>query len=261
MRVVEYTALTRMDGFAALDAAPLSGPGIGGFRFVRARRAERTGLRALVLERIRERIAGGRLRVTGSLAVLFVGSLTLAVIACGPRPAPPLAKARDAHALSRFAYTRATPAGGSQAGDSVKLPELAAVIEPAHAAGTSPISTSALPPARDASARFALPTKIEPLADTQPSLVRLAAAGGADEFIPLLPMVEVVTPEAPEAETNSEIRHDRATRHKRSTLRTRRAKSGVTPSGAAPKKIVRAPRWAQQMFDTPWQSTAFSYIR
>jgi hypothetical protein len=271
MRVVEYTALTRMDGFAALDAAPLSGPGIGGFRFVRARRAERTGLRALVLERIRERIAGGRLRVTGSLAVLFVGSLTLAVIACGPRPAPPLAKARDAHALSRFAYTRATPAGGSQAGDTVKLPELAAVIEPAHAAGTSPISTSALPPARDASARFALPTKIEPLADTRPSLVRLAAAGGADEFIPLLPMVEVVTPEAPEADpmlppeptvkNKREIRRDRATRHKHSTPRARRAKSGVTPSGAAPKKIVRAPRWAQQMFDTPWQSTAFSYIR
>jgi hypothetical protein len=257
MRFVEYTALARMDGFAALDAAPFSGPGIGGFRFIPAKRAERTGLGGLIARRL----AHWRLRVTGSLAVLFVGSLTLAVIAgpascpCGVRPAPSTAAASDTNDISRFGYTRVTAA------EIPQIPELTAVIAPAHAAGTSPISTSALPPARGASARLALPTTIEPLADVRP--IQLAAAGGADELIPMLPMVEIVTPDAPAPEAKSEIRRDRATpaRHKTNTLRARRAKSGLTPSSGAPKKAPRAPRWAQQMFETPWQSKAFSYIR
>ncbi len=87
--------------------------------------------------------------------------------------------------------------------------------------------------------------------------------------MPTLPIAEIATPEEPEAlpakteakpaisETHHSEAHAVAKHHPRSVLHARRARNRVDPA----KKYGRAPRWAQQMFENPWQSKAFSYIR
>jgi hypothetical protein len=156
------------------------------------------------------------------------------------------------------------------------------MIETVDPAGSSPISTSALPPpaeepVREALARSArlgvLPTRIEALTDAKPKPIRLAAASPADDLlIPTLPMVEIETPDAagatavePEPQAASDTQTARepvvSKRRNRSALRARKARSNADPASVAAKRYARAPRWAQQMFETPWQSKAFSYIQ
>ncbi len=309
MRVVEYRVLaaagspvgglTPMDGFAALDRPLSADAAIGGFRIIRPRPVE---VAAATVGDTR-RSTSARLHASGTLSVLFIGGLALAVLA-GPASCPcnsartdaaSVAVASHARGLSRFAYTRAAaidiasdapapvelwdaPVGtaGAADGENRTLPQLAAVIEPD--AGTSPISTSALPRAEDdpidkllaAPAHLgALPTGIETLADAAPKPIRLAAAA-VDEVVPMLPLVEITTPDAPEvipiesapkAATETDVQPERAKPepHARRSLRGRRARAHAARSAYA--KLVREPRWAQQMFETPWQNSAFSYVR
>jgi hypothetical protein len=284
--VVEYMALPRafavlsgMDDFAALAGGPAADPAIGGFRIVRPR----SGLPPRVRARAMRRLARARQHVTGSLSLLFILGLALAILAgpssclCGLQQADAasLEMKGDATLLSRFAYTRASAIGSPSATHKGgTLPKLAALVEPHEPAGTigtSPISTAAITPLSEARASTTrpaplgvLPTKIETLADAAPKPIRLAAAAPAeDSLIPMLPMVEIATPEAPETvtvetetkpATHREAHHRRAFAH-RHAHNSRRASSYSSP------KIVRAPRWAKQMFETPWQSSAFSYIR
>jgi len=306
MRVVVNRALTQasgiltgMDGFAPLGGTLAAGPTIGGFRIVRSKPTQNARMR---VRRLR-RMTGTRLHASGSLSALLVGALTLAVLA-GPASCPCdpktgggalLAATSDAKTLSRFAYTRAsqidlpsetaTPLDLDAAATDADgaLPKLAALVEPyepAYAGGVSPISTAAITPADDARNSFTgrvslgafLPER-ETLTDAAPKLIRLAAAGPADDLIiPTLPMVEIATPDTseatateaePEAESHAHTAHKRALskRRSRSAQRARKARTRVDPAIAAAQKYRRAPRWAKQMFDNPWQSSAFSYIQ
>jgi hypothetical protein len=116
------------------------------------------------------------------------------------------------------------------------------------------------------------PPSVETLAAAPPRIRLAAAAPDASELVPLLPLVEIVTPEETPAALNSEPPPQFApeTAHPASVTsesappkvrskrrhRTRKARKADPPS-----KVARAPRWAQQMFDNPWQSSAFSYVR
>lgn len=288
MRVVEYragtdasaeAALTPMDDFAALRANRAALPAIGGYRILRPRPVRRPPAPSRTLQRL----ASARLRATGFLSVLFVGGLGLAVLAgpancpCHARLAAAPETLRDARLLSRFAYMKAAPIDPDAA---LPMLSMAALVEPYEAPGSSmgasPISTSAIAPlgkepARDADtwrARVAgFPAKIETLSEAAPKLVRLAAASPPeDDLTPTLPVLVITTPAAPEV-TAVEVKADQdaapehASRQRnRSASRARRAKRKAAKAGAS-IKVAGAPRWAQQMFDTPWQSSAFSYIR
>jgi hypothetical protein len=291
MRVVEYrvrtdaapeAALTPMDDFAALRSNRAALPAIGGYRILRPG-AGRRRARSQTLQRL----AGARLRATGFLSALFVGGLGLAVLA-GPANCPcnsGLAAApqtlRDARLVSRFAYVKAA---GTDADAELPMLSMAALVEPGDdasasmspAMGFSPISTAAIAPldnerARDtyaARARVAgFPAKIEALSEAPPRLVRLAAASPPeDDLTSLQPIVVITTPAAPEViAVDVEPDPDAAAKHvskprSRSASRARRARLSAAKAGTS-TQVARAPRWAQQMFDTPWQSSAFSYIR
>jgi hypothetical protein len=265
-----------MDDFAELRANRAALPAIGGYRILRPRPVRRPPTRSQTLQRL----AGARLRATGFLSVLFIGGLGLAVLAgpancpCHSRLAAAPETLRDARLVSRFAYTKAAAFG-----TDAELPVLsmAAIVEPDDdLAGTSPISTSAIAPpskerARDGAAARArvagFPSEIETLSDAAPKLVRLAAASPAEsDLTPTLPVVEITAPAEPEIvavdvkpDQNAGPKHASRQRN-RAAARARRAKlnaAKATPS----MKVARAPRWAQQMYATPWQSSAFSYIR
>jgi hypothetical protein len=262
-------ALARLDSFAALRVGPVTE--IGGFRFVRAQEARRT----LLLRRVSRRLAR-------PLPLLFIGVLAVAVLA-RPSSEPHAAMSHDVEHPARFAYARPSMASDADVDDRARV-ELAALVETTSAAGSSPITTSALSPSASAPARAmlakpahlgVLPPRLETLADAPPRLVRLAAAAPDDELVPMLPMVEIVTrspPDdpatepssepGPEAEPGSDAEPDRAIPKARAARnsRPRKARSRSSSSSAS-KKIQRAPRWARQMFDNPWQSSAFSYVR
>ena len=262
-------ALARLDSFAALRVGPVTE--IGGFRFVRAQEARRT----LLLRRVSRRLAR-------PLPLLFIGVLAVAVLA-RPSSEPHAAMSHDVEHPARFAYARPSMASDADVDDRARV-EFAALVETTSAAGSSPITTSALSPSASTPARAmlakpahlgVLPPRLETLADAPPRLVRLAAATPDGELVPILPMVEIVTrspPDdpatepssepGPEAEPGSDAEPDRAIPKVRAARnsRPRKARSRSSSSSAS-KKIQRAPRWARQMFDNPWQSSAFSYVR
>ncbi len=139
----------------------------------------------------------------------------------------------------------------------------------------SSISTSAIDPAATGPQREAyaapahigaLPAMIEPVSDAGPKPLRLAALSLTDSDIaPTLPAIEVATPPLPEV-LAIEAKPDNAAgthrAHKHTSLRhhARRAAAHKASSYAAGiEKLRRAPRWAQQMYVSPWQSKAFSY--
>jgi len=292
MRVVEYMGLpqasgvlTGLDGFAELAGGLSADPAIGGFRIKRARASQRTRIKARALRRT----ASTRLRASGSLSILFMGGLALAVLAgpascpCDPlHAASPLSAGNDARALSRFAYTRASEIGLARAPTAHRkataLTKLATLVDPYQSTYTkapSPISTGAIPAAGSSRKPLvglahlgALPSKIDTIAAAQPEPIRLAAADPAEIApAPILPVIDVATPEAPKAtgtgaagRTRTAHKHTVSKRRRHHAQRARKARSS-DPAVIAAKKYARAPRWAKQMFDNPWQSSAFSYIR
>ena len=111
-----------------------------------------------------------------------------------------------------------------------------------------------------------LPVKIEEVADAGPEPVRLATASNVETDVPpTLPTIEVAAPPARDVRaTNTErepVAKSRSSK-KRVTRAYRtpsalRAKSTKALGELAPK----SPKWAQQMFVTPWQTKAFSYTQ
>jgi hypothetical protein len=168
-------------------------------------------------------MSGARMRATGTLSVLFVGGLGLAVLA-GPASCPcdrtvvASAEVPDSPpSLSRFTYAIASAAAehglprasvqlnaAPIAGEG--LPTLSNVAmlepeEPEEPAGTSPITTSAIDTlaARAASPPShigLLPATPEALSDNSPKVIQLATAATGDgaELAPVLPPVVVDTP-------------------------------------------------------------------
>ena len=296
MRVVEFRALstaapagmlTCLDGFAALHGVMATDPAIGGFRIVHPRRTRS----AAAWTRALHRLTAPRLHVSSSLAVLFTAGLAAAVLA-GPASCPcapetgdtiELTRSGDATALARFAYMRASAVEVASAERAESLPQLVALAEPASTMEFSSISTSALPTPDTRPEQAVVhepahlglaPPSVETIAAAPPRIRLAAAAPEAGELAPLLPMVEIVTPnDEPEAlnveptpQFAPETAHPASVAaeiepQKARSKRTHRTRKSRARKAAPPSKVARAPRWAQQMFDNPWQSSAFSYVR
>jgi hypothetical protein len=286
MSVVEYRvrsavastgALARLDSFAATSVRRSSDPAIGGFRFVPAKGAKR-GLALRRTVRIFAR----------PLPLLLVGIVALAILA-RPESEPHAALSNNSDTLERLAYGWAALSSQARLGmamsdqpaviqelDTAAQLELAALSEPA--VGASPITTSALPPMTGASIKElptnpvplgALPRDSKTLADAPPKLMRLAAVTPIDAALVDVPPT-LDAPEDPsgappladskdEAMGGAEAQPERALTTPRATRA--RAHRGRSRGNSASKKKQRAPRWAKQMFDNPWQSSAFSYVR
>lgn len=290
-------AVTPFDDFAALRSGCAALPAIGGYRILHSRPAVR---RAPARARHWQRRESARLHASGFLSVLFIGGLGLAILP-GPASclcehrlataaiAEPL---RNTRALGRFAYTKASvigrdhratmPADWTNAdvtradlglgGFALKLPKLttADLVEARGPTNASPISTAAIAPRGELPAQGRSPARVagfpatmEPLADAAPKPIRLAAASPvADEIAPPSPITVMTAPPAPEVEA-VEVKPERthvSTKRRTRTSHARRKRYGSAKS-TGPKVAQAPPRWAMQMFDTPWQSQAFSYIR
>lgn len=279
-----------LDQFAALRSFTSAPASIGGYRVLRPRQEANASKLAPALAAL----ARARLRITGFLSVIFVGGLGLAVLA-GPANCPCLGEFAVAtertqapqHAdVSRFAYMQ--PASAIAAGELAAqfagdLPMLstASLIDSDETIGVSPISTSAIGPLRDdapaqasddlAPARVGrLPLKIEQLADVAPTTIRLAST--ESDAVPTLAAITVDAPAIPEiVAVEAERKHVGKAHASRGRVA---AKAKVRRNGTyAKEQATRAkgkqqsasnasgqvPRWAQQMFETPWQTKAFSY--
>ncbi len=162
-----------------------------------------------------------------------------------------------------------------------ELPALstAALIEPERAPSASRRSPrrrwsrrATRPPSRatmlPATSAGRLPAKIEQVADAGPETVKLAAASNVESDVPpTLPVIEVATP--PDGRRRAPATRARAGRQERARAkkRTPRAPTARRNEPCAPRPrsarraAPRSPKWAQQMFVTPWQTQAFSYTQ
>jgi hypothetical protein len=249
-------ALGVMDAFAALQAGTRGDPALGGYRIMRPSAAGPT-----VRPRRTSMVA-----IRRHLSVLLAAGLGVAALA-GPSSCP--CAPAGAAGLARFAYAKETtlaPEGSAPAISAAML------IEPAAARDASAISTSAigppvprrgslLPPADG------LPDKLEPITDAGPPPLRIAEVSLSDDPPEALPQVLVQTPSLPDilatdaspehAAHKSPRRHYRHVRHFAAHHRARA--HNASADGAT--TTLRAPRWAQQMYEKPWESKAFSYSR
>ncbi len=284
--------LTVLDQFAALQTYASATPAVGGYRVLGvARSATKFSQPKFSQPATLAALAGARMRLTGFLSVLFIGGLGLAVLA-GPANCPctsPSAAAGHA-SLERLGYVeqvgmltlREARAVEPQPLEPTMLSTVSFLDPDASRPGVSPITTSALEPAREVGApdnttppvRDAgrLAQKFVGVAETAPpATIRLAAAPSVETDVPpTLPVVETTTPSMTEVvarEAEEEIRPKaRVSTRKRTATRAYRAPSERTGHGKSKKfndasLAQRAPAWAQQMFANPWQSQAFSYTR
>ena len=270
-----------LDQFASLSSYSSEATTVGGYRLLPSRRTapRKTHRSATTAGTTR---GAARIRWTGSLSVLFIGGLGLAVLA-GPANCPcSSAFIAEQSSLARLGYVQNARmmAEREMVQTDAELPALstAALIEPEESSvGVSPITTSALEPSREAAAIASevlpatsaarLPAKIEQVADAGPENVRLAAASDVTTDVPpTLPTIEVASPPAADVAADESERPPVAKSRrakKRTALRAYRTSNdlagrrGKKTSEPAPK----SPKWAQQMFVTPWQSRAFSYTQ
>jgi hypothetical protein len=165
---------------------------------------------------------------------------------------------------------------GAQAAE---LPELstAALVEPEQSApGVSPITTSALVAPREtatvpsdelpATTAGSLPVKIEQVADARPDPVRLAVAATVESDVPpTLPAIDVTTPATDDVAASEPDREPVAKSRSAKKRITRAYRTPLSLRAKAKKSLgeppERSPKWAAQMFTTPWQTKAFSYTR
>jgi hypothetical protein len=273
-----------LDQFASLSSYSSEATTVGGYRLLSSRRtaARKTHRSAATAGTAR---GGARIRWTGSLSVLFIGGLGLAVLA-GPAncPCSSAFAVAEQSSLARLGYVQNAHmvAEREMVQPDAELPALssAALIEPEEsAAGVSPITTSALEPSREATAVTSevlpatssarVPAKIEQLADAGAENIKLAAASDVTTDVPpTLPTIEVATPpedrvETAPAPTRKSV--DKARNAKKRALRAYRTSNEVTLRAKAKTQVgdptKQAPKWAQQMFVNPWQSRAFSYMQ
>ena len=145
-----------LDQFASLSSFSSDAPAVGGFRVLSSQRASQRETFARPCPLRRSRARRTRVRWTGSLSVLFIGGLGLAVLA-GPANCPCTSAfaVAEQSALQRLGYVqnaRMITERELETAPAVEPPALsaAALIEPEHeVTGVSPISTSALEPLRD----------------------------------------------------------------------------------------------------------------
>jgi hypothetical protein len=218
------------------------------------------------------RTSGGRVRATGTLSVLFVGGLGLAVLA-GPAscpcdrnvvasadvPGPPPSLSRFTYAIASAAVEHGLPRASMEltaapvAEEGLPTLSNVAMIEPEEPAGSSPITTSAI----DALAARAanppshiglLPPTPEALSDNAPRQIELAAAApgeGADELAPVLPPVvidtplteiEVVEPEESPAASEPAVQKKRPRKHASPSTPRKHATHKQTPNASPRQK-------------------------
>lgn len=276
-----------LDQFAALRTYSSAVPNAAGYRVLspKLRQMARKPVRAPELTSAAvAALARARMQLTGFLSVLFVGGLGLAVLA-GPASCPCSIPANLAdHAVAeRLGYVQNANyvSTREELARATDLPALGAatLVEPdANDANVSPITTSALEPAHDATiaasdevpgaiASRRLPSTILPVADAGPTIEVAAASNIENDVPPTLPVIEVSTPAKREIVASDDDETSPAAKprphRKRAVVRAYRTPiSKVAKSGPKNEQLVqRAPRWAQQMYVTPWQTQAFSYTR
>jgi hypothetical protein len=271
-----------LDQFAALNTYASATPTAGGYRVLgRTRQTPRsTFWRIGSRVSARAATAGARIRWTGSLSVLFIGGLGLAVLA-GPANCPCSSTLAQQASLERLGYVQS--AAFLDASDTpVIAPERVAFsdiefLDPeTRATGTSPITTAALEPthvtpvaAADAGAPKAvgqLSDGPERVRETEPETVKLAAATAVEsDVIPEAPVAEVEAPPMPSVkavEAEREVAPKASARPTRKRAATRAYRTPtVAKKKLKPTDPTPPPKWAQQMFANPWQSQAFSYTR
>jgi hypothetical protein len=267
-----------LDQFASLRDYT-GAPAIGGYRLVAPRR-EPSRL-AVEMSSAIAALARARMQLTGVLSVMFVGALGLAVLA-GPSSC---ACSIEAPSLARLGYApilaQATQREAAAADRTLPTLSAAALIEPEETApGVSPITTASLDPSRGLPtlrgepvapiAAGRLPERIEVLADRKPEPIRLAAASNIEsDAIPTLPLIDVTKPRVPaaaaaKAEREVVVKHRRHEREReREHASVGKAKRSVRVKSSTPigDPATQAPKWAQQMYTTPWQSRAFTYTQ
>jgi hypothetical protein len=275
-----------LDQFAALHTYASATPATGGYRVLGgAKRSTRKATKPSLARRVGvgPATAGARMRLTGSLSVLFIAGLGLAVLA-GPASCPCSSTFAQQAALERLGYVQNAAFMNASEAPTI-APERVAFSDTeflgpdTSATGISPITTSALEPAHagqvaaaDAATKTVgpLPSSIERVSEAKPETVKLAAATIVEsDVIPEAPVAEVAAPPMPSV---TAVEADREVAPK-TVVRTPRKRAAVrayrTPTKQASRSnnsndamtAQRAPKWAQQMFTTPWQSQAFSYTR
>ncbi len=199
-----------LDQFASLSSYSSEATTVGGYRLLPSRHTapRKTHRSATTAGAPR---GGARIRWTGSLSVLFIGGLGLAVLA-GPAncPCSSAFAVAEQSSLARLGYVQNArmmlERETVQADAELPALSTAALIEPHESAvGVSPITTSALEPSREgaaiasevlpATSAARLPAKIEQLADAGAENIKLAAASDVTTDVPpTLPVIEVATP-------------------------------------------------------------------
>ena len=276
-----------LDQFAALHSYASATPTTGGYRVLAsAQRTTRKASKHSLAHRVavRPATAGARMRLTGSLSVLFIGGLGLAVLA-GPASCPCSSTFAQQASVERLGYVQnAAFMNASEAPaiatERVAFSDTEFLGPDTSATGISPITTSALEPTHSGQVAAAdtgatktvgpLPSSIERVSEAKPETVKLAAATIVEsDVVPEVPVAEVAAPPMPSV-TAVEAEHEVAPKTTARTLRKRAAvRAYRTPTKQASRSnnpsdamtAQRAPKWAQQMFTTPWQSQAFSYTR
>ena len=271
-----------LDQFASLSSFASEASTVGGYRVLPSRRtAPRKTHRSAAIATTATTRGGARVRWTGSLSVLFIGGLGLAVLA-GPAncPCSSAFAVAEQSSLARLGYVQNARmmVEREMAQPDAELPALstAALIEPEESAiGVSPITTSALESSREAAAIASevlpapgaprLPANIEQLADAGPENVKLAAASDVTTDVPpTLPTIEVAPPTDGVAAGEPEHEPVANTRRvkKRTAMRAYRTPNDLAHRAKkAGEPAAKSPKWAQQMFVTPWQSRAFAYTQ
>jgi hypothetical protein len=226
-----------MDAFAALRSRAPAGSSIGGYLVLQPAGAAR---RALSARPLRET---GLIESTGTLLIGVVAALIVCAFFRGPASAP--------HA-SRLAYAQGAPLTGAGADGT-----LAAIVLDEAPATPAPSAPSAVhragpPPLR------AFPAA-EVVADTPPA-VQLAMAPLPDELA-AVPPETVPAVAVPDAESTRAAASYRAAKTAHGHLRHVRLYRASSKTLEQANSERRPPPWAQQMYETPWQSKAFAYAR
>lgn len=287
-----------MDDIASLRAAPPPPIAAGGYRVLNVRADRPRPTRAAAFAPLTGKPMRMRGFLTalfaGSLGLaVLAGPVTCP--SCDPVHSD---GQRDAkRILSRLSYTRDLPADvaaretppleqadGTVVVDRGEPPALSALALAEPEDSAAPNSTAAITPAADPvpdsapaaaaaepSPRAAkLPETIEELSDEGPPATEIAAATVESEpERPLPPVGATTLPLKDITGVDPEEAAPRASApHKHMSIKQRRAKApapathNATPSSPklySPNKYAKVPRWAAKMFETPWQTKAFSF--
>jgi hypothetical protein len=263
---------------------------VGGYRVLEVRRDRLRPSRAAELAPL----TGKPMRMRGFLAALFAGGLGLAVLA-GPATCPTCDSANadgqlDARRiLSRLTYMpgeavelaareappldRAEVPAVAERGTPPALSELALVEPQDTASSNAPISTAAIDPApqrvpdtapataNEPAPRAAkLPEKIEELSNQGPPQTEIAAATVESEPEPPLPPVGSLKDVAVDPEESApRVQVPLKARDAKPRAKGSRNAGPSAPRLYSPNKYAQVPSWAAKMFETPWQTKAFSF--